>query len=155
MMLLYSSFPILIILKILSCTSYFDYFCNMIIPVVCAILSKGNQVLITQRSASMSNPLEWEFPGGKIAAGEIPQTAIVRELKEELSIIVKPLMSLGTVLHPLAAGQTLQLTAWKCEIIAGEPKLNEHIQMKWVRQNELPAYPLSVADKMLLEVISF
>ncbi|HLF87204.1 MAG TPA: (deoxy)nucleoside triphosphate pyrophosphohydrolase [Nitrospiria bacterium] len=58
------------------------------IRVACAIIEKGGKVLSTQRSESMSLPLKWEFPGGKINDGESPVECLKRELHEELGVEV-------------------------------------------------------------------
>jgi 8-oxo-dGTP diphosphatase len=54
--------------------------------VVAAILRRDGKILICRRRADQQHPLKWEFPGGKIEAGESPQEALIRELREELSI---------------------------------------------------------------------
>jgi 8-oxo-dGTP diphosphatase len=59
------------------------------IHVTCAIIEKDGKVLSTQRSESMSMPLKWEFPGGKIKAGESPSECLHRELQEELGVEVE------------------------------------------------------------------
>ena len=56
--------------------------------VVCAIIEQDGLVLATQRSATMTLPLKWEFPGGKLEAGETPEQALIREVCEELGISV-------------------------------------------------------------------
>ena len=58
------------------------------IHVTCAIIEKDGKVLSTQRSETMSLPLKWEFPGGKINDGERPEDCLSRELHEELGIAV-------------------------------------------------------------------
>jgi 8-oxo-dGTP diphosphatase len=59
--------------------------------VVAAVISRGQDVLVCQRSATGTHPLKWEFPGGKVEAGESLEIALERELREELTI---------TALHP-------------------------------------------------------
>ena len=54
--------------------------------VTCAIIIKAERVLITQRSENMPHPLKWEFPGGKVKAGESPGYCIKREIFEELGL---------------------------------------------------------------------
>ena len=57
-----------------------------VIRVTCAIIQQNDQILVTQRSAQMSLPHKWEFPGGKIEVGEDEETCILREIKEELGL---------------------------------------------------------------------
>lgn len=58
------------------------------VQVVAAILERDGQVLIGQRRPGQAHPLKWEFPGGKIEAGEAPDQALARELREELDLKV-------------------------------------------------------------------
>jgi 8-oxo-dGTP diphosphatase len=56
------------------------------VQVVAAILERDRRILIGQRTPEQSHPLKWEFPGGKVEAGESPEQAVIRELEEELAI---------------------------------------------------------------------
>jgi 8-oxo-dGTP diphosphatase len=56
------------------------------VEVVAAIIEREGKILIGQRKAEQSHPLKWEFPGGKVEAGETPEQALARELEEELGI---------------------------------------------------------------------
>ena len=69
------------------------------IEVSCAIIEAEGLVLVAQRSESMSMPLKWEFPGGKVHAGESPEECLHRELKEELSITVEVVRNLPSASH--------------------------------------------------------
>ena len=89
------------------------------IHVACAIIELGEKVLCTQRSASMSLPLKWEFPGGKIDEGESPEECLKRELTEELGIEV----AIGRALPPAThhyPSFSVTLYPFICEIISGE-----------------------------------
>jgi len=59
------------------------------VQVVAAIMERDGLILIGQRTPEQSHPLKWEFPGGKVEAGETPEQALVRELEEELGILVR------------------------------------------------------------------
>ena len=63
--------------------------CRPHLQVSCAIIERDGLVLAARRSATMSLPLKWEFPGGKIDPGESPEECLVRELREELRILVQ------------------------------------------------------------------
>jgi 8-oxo-dGTP diphosphatase len=67
------------------------------IHVACAIIEQGGLVLAARRGEAMSMPLSWEFPGGKIEAGETPRQCLRRELMEELGIAI----SVGAALEPV------------------------------------------------------
>jgi 8-oxo-dGTP diphosphatase len=60
------------------------------IIVICAIIEYDAGVLVVQRSPSMKLPLKWEFPGGKLEDGETEEQCIIREIKEELDIVILP-----------------------------------------------------------------
>ena len=59
---------------------------KLVVRVPCAVIEHNGKVLAGQRSAALSFPLQWEFPGGKIELGETPEEALARELDEELGI---------------------------------------------------------------------
>lgn len=106
------------------------------IHVACAIIERGRKVLCTQRSESVSMPLKWEFPGGKINEGESPQECLKRELAEELGIEVTigaPL-SVSTYQYPAFS---VTLYPFICKIKSGEIILHEHAAMKWLTPEEL------------------
>src|SRR5271166_3577964 len=62
---------------------------NLVLVVACALVDADGRVLIAQRPAGKAMAGLWEFPGGKIEAGERPEDTLIRELKEELDIVVK------------------------------------------------------------------
>jgi 8-oxo-dGTP diphosphatase len=105
--------------------------------VACAIIERDCLVLAAQRSASMSLPLKWEFPGGKIDPGETPQECLKRELLEEMGVaidVVKPL-SVHTHHYPEFA---VTLYPYVCSIASGEIVLHEHSAIVWLLPADLP-----------------
>lgn len=122
------------------------------VRVVCAIISRGSQFLITQRPASKAEPLLWEFPGGKLEAGETEAEAVVREIDEELGISVRPLQRLGAVVHHTHTA-SIELIAWQCEWLAGSIVLHEHAGSRWIGVEDLDKYDFSAADVFLLRKI--
>lgn len=115
------------------------------ISVACALIERDGLVLAAQRSRTMSMPLKWEFPGGKIHEGENPEECLVRELLEELNVTVavkyrlKPVTwdydSFSVTLHPFV-----------CEITKGKIILHEHKAVKWLAPAELPSLDWAEAD---------
>jgi 8-oxo-dGTP diphosphatase len=63
--------------------------------VVAGILERDGRILICQRRAGQAHPLKWEFPGGKVEAGETAQTALTRELREELGVESEPAIEIA------------------------------------------------------------
>ncbi|CAG1066391.1 ADP-ribose pyrophosphatase [uncultured bacterium] len=115
------------------------------IEVACAIIERGGLVLAAQRSESMSMPLKWEFPGGKIHVGESSEECLVRELLEELDVLV-------TVKYPLKpvtweyAGFSVTLHPFVCAIKKGAIVIHEHKAVKWLTPAELPTLDWAEAD---------
>ncbi|MCG2429506.1 (deoxy)nucleoside triphosphate pyrophosphohydrolase [Aequorivita xiaoshiensis] len=120
------------------------------IEVVCAIILKDDKILITQRSEKMKLPLKWEFPGGKINKGESEEEAIIREIKEELSIKIIPLKKISYNIHDYGSFK-IRLTAYLCDYIAGEIELLEHKDFRLVAFEDLNEYDIADADIPFIE----
>jgi len=120
------------------------------IRVACAIIERGGKVLSTQRSESMSLPLKWEFPGGKINDGESPQECMKRELAEELGIEVSIGAPLTVSTHHY---RTFSVTLYPviCKIASGEIILHEHAAMAWVLPEELHKLDWAEADRSVIK----
>jgi 8-oxo-dGTP diphosphatase len=115
------------------------------IHVTCAIIERDGLVMAVQRSSSMSMPLKWEFPGGKIEPGESALHCMKRELFEELDITVNLLQSLE--LSPYQYPQLkITLYPFVCIISEGTIKLHEHAAIIWCKPNELHLLDWAEAD---------
>lgn len=115
------------------------------IQVACAIIEGRGKVLCTQRSATMSLPLKWEFPGGKIDEGESPETCLRRELQEELGIEASVGEALTVTTHTYTLF-SVTLYPFICEIRSGEITLHEHHAMVWLPPEELHTLDWAEAD---------
>ncbi|WP_231490524.1 (deoxy)nucleoside triphosphate pyrophosphohydrolase [Pedobacter sp. Leaf170] len=115
------------------------------LEVTCAIIFKDNHVLIAQRSANMILPLKWEFPGGKVEAGESKAACLAREIKEELSLEISIGKGLTDVIHHYS-DFSLRLYPFICEYESGELNAIEHMQVKWEKIANLMAYDWAAAD---------
>ena len=104
--------------------------CTQQIDVCCALIIKDDRILITQRSEKMKLPLKWEFPGGKLENNEKAETAIIREIKEELLMNIEVLKPLKPTEHDYGDFK-IKLIPFICEAIEGEPRLIEHKQFNW------------------------
>jgi 8-oxo-dGTP diphosphatase len=120
------------------------------IHVACAIIEKNGKVLATQRSAAMSMPLKWEFPGGKIEVGESPQECLRRELIEELGIRVRARKSLPTHTHDYPMF-TITLYPFLCLIESGEIVCHEHNAIAWLPPKELNTLDWAQADLPVID----
>lgn len=115
------------------------------IHVACAIIEQDGLVLAAQRSATMSLPLKWEFPGGKIDPGETPKECLQRELMEEMGVcvdVVKPL-SLNTHCY---SDFIVTLYPYVCSITTGDIVLHEHSAIIWLLPSDLPTLDWAEAD---------
>jgi 8-oxo-dGTP diphosphatase len=116
------------------------------IHVTCAIIEKDTLVLCAQRSELMPLPLKWEFPGGKVEAGEALEDCIVREIKEELGIAVSIKEKLPPSIFNYGADQEICLYPFICHIISGAISLKEHKQVAWLAAGELKNLDWAAAD---------
>lgn len=119
------------------------------IEVCCAIVVNGAKMLAVQRGPESSNPLLWEFPGGKIHLDETPEQCIVREIEEELTVQIEVLCKLLPIefVYPT---KHIQLIPFVCQIVSGEIILNEHIAQKWFSLYEWQDVDWSGADRELI-----
>lgn len=113
--------------------------------VACAIIEERGLVLAAQRSAAMSLPLKWEFPGGKIRSGEAPDACLRRELQEELGVSVSVRNALSPSTHRYPAF-TVTLHPFCCTIEAGTLTLHEHAAVVWLAPGKLPGLDWAEAD---------
>ena len=116
------------------------------ILVTAAIIKKGNKYLITQRPASKSNGLRWEFPGGRVEFAEGPDECIRREMKEELGIDITIGDIFGFSSHVYSEDMHVILLALSCKIIAGEIQRKEIKDYAWVLPGEMGKYDITEAD---------
>jgi 8-oxo-dGTP diphosphatase len=119
------------------------------IDVCCAIILKDSKILAVQRGPESSHPYLWEFPGGKIQAGETAEDCIVREIEEELSIQINVLYALEPVTFDYGNKQ-IRLIPFVCNIVSGEIVLSEHIAQKWSDFGERASINWSGADRELI-----
>lgn len=120
------------------------------IDVSCAIILKGNKILMAQNLSTSDHPLQWEFPGGKIKQGETPEECIVREIREELSLKISIIKKMVPVKYDYGF-KAIRLIPFLCEIKRGTLRLNDHEAIKWIRPAELQKLDLAAADKVLIE----
>jgi 8-oxo-dGTP diphosphatase len=115
--------------------------------VVAAVIERDGRILICQRVATGRHPLKWEFPGGKLEAGETPEQGLARELREELAIdaaIGEPL-DRYTFRYPQAERET-HLWFFRVTEFAGEPRNLEFEQIVWEHPAALGRYDFLEGD---------
>ena len=123
------------------------------IYVVGAVIIENDKILCAQRGPSKSLPLKWEFPGGKIEAGETPQEALSREIKEEMQCKVEIGDQVEHTVYEYDFG-IVHLTTFYCKLIEGRPVLTEHVSIKWLAPDELKSLDWAPADIPAIEKLS-
>lgn len=120
--------------------------------VVAALIWRGDRFLICQRPAHKARGLLWEFVGGKVEPGETKEQALRRECREELDIELAVRDVFMDVVHEYP-DLTVHLTLFHAEIASGEPKLLEHVNLKWITSGEIADYAFCPADEEILKRI--
>ena len=120
--------------------------------VTCAIILDGDKVLATQRSYFMPHPYKWEFPGGKLLAGETPEACIIREIREELGVEITVIQLLPSVKH-VDSHNAIKLIPFVCAIREGEISLTEHRLYRWINRSRLEELDWLEADVEVLKYI--
>ena len=123
------------------------------IHVACALIERDGLVLAAQRSAVMSIPLKWEFPGGKLEAGESPEECLRRELVEEMGVIIAVGRPLPLQTHSYDTF-TVTLYPFVCSIESDTITLHEHAAIVWLPPEELHTLDWAEADWPVLEAYS-
>jgi 8-oxo-dGTP diphosphatase len=122
-----------------------------VLVVACALIDSDGRVLIAQRPEGKMMAGLWEFPGGKVESGERPEESLIRELNEELGIVVKE-----ACLAPLTFASHvypdfhLLMPLYVCRRWEGFVEGREKQRLKWVRPTELRNYPMPPADEPLI-----
>jgi len=127
---------------------------SLLLVVAVALVDADRRVLIAQRPQGKSMAGLWEFPGGKVEAGETPEAALIRELEEELGIQTKTacLAPLSFASHSYENFHLL-MPLYVCRKWQGIPQAKEHIALKWVRPQALRDYPMPPADEPLIAAL--
>lgn len=128
---------------------------KVVTVVAAALIDEKNQVLVAQRPQGKHMAGLWEFPGGKLEAGETPEAALVRELREELSITVDAaqLQAIGFVSHAYEDFHLLMLL-YGCRHWQGQVSASEHSGLKWTGAEALSTLAMPPADAPLLEPLA-
>lgn len=116
------------------------------------IADADGRVLIAQRPRGRHMAGRWEFPGGKLAAGEDPLAGLKRELAEELGIAVRAARPLIRLRHTYPERRVL-LDVWQVTDYEGEPQALESQALAWARPDDLPQHDLLEADRAIVTAL--
>lgn len=119
------------------------------ILVVAAVIRRDGRILIAQRPRDKHMGGLWEFPGGKVEAGEAADCALVRELEEELGITATAFRPLIRISHDYA-DKAVCLDVWEVTDFAGEPHGREGQAVHWVTPDELPGFDYPAANRPIV-----
>ena len=115
--------------------------------VTAAVIIRDNRVLLARRAPDQSNAGMWEFPGGKVEAGESDESCLMREMYEEFGVTGRTLQPVCESLYVYGAqGQAILLCAYVFERLEGEFELRVHDAICWADAHELVKMALSPAD---------
>jgi len=126
----------------------------VVLVVAVALVDPDGRVLIAQRPEGKNMAGLWEFPGGKVEAGERPEDALIRELSEELGITVKEacLAPFTFASHSYEKFHLL-MPLYVCRRWEGMVQSRHHAALKWVRPREMGGYPMPAADLPLIPML--
>jgi 8-oxo-dGTP diphosphatase len=124
---------------------------DLVLVVACALVDADGRVLVAQRPEGKALAGLWEFPGGKLMAGETPEAALVRELEEELGVVTEPpcLAPLTFASHAYPTFHLL-MPLYVCRVWQGDPQSREAQALRWVRPRTLRDLPMPAADLPLI-----
>ncbi len=127
---------------------------KLLLVVAVALVDADKRILIARRPEGKQMAGLWEFPGGKVEAGERPEETLIRELREELGIEVKEacLAPLTFASHPYETFHLL-MPLYVCRRWEGTPRMIEHSALAWVHVNDLRNYPMPPADEPLIPML--
>ncbi len=124
---------------------------RLLLVAAAALVDVDGRVLICQRPEGKQLAGLWEFPGGKVEAGETPEAALIRELDEELGIqVTKACLAPFVFASHAYEDFHLLMPLFLCRRWEGEVQRREHAGLAWVKPVRLGDYPMPPADKPLV-----
>jgi len=122
------------------------------IAVCCAVIGYKDTFLATQRSEPAPLAGKWEFPGGKVKKSETVKEAVIREINEELGILITPIKKLPSVIHHYPE-KSIHLIPYQCTINEKDRNKIYPVPCQWLRPQELTRLPWCAADIPIVELL--
>jgi 8-oxo-dGTP diphosphatase len=127
---------------------------KLVLVAALALIDEDGRVLLTQRPEGKPMAGLWEFPGGKVEPGETPETALIREIREELGIALRaPCIAPLTFASHSYETFHLLMPLFVCRRWEGDVEPQEGQQIAWVRAAKLRDYPMPAADLPLIPIL--
>ena len=125
-----------------------------VLVVACALVDPDDRVLLARRPPGKSMAGLWEFPGGKVDAGETPEFALIRELNEELAIdVTEACLAPFTFASHIYDDFHLLMPLYVCRKWDGSVTALEGQELAWVRPVRMNQYPMPPADEPLVAML--
>ncbi|HUK23890.1 MAG TPA: (deoxy)nucleoside triphosphate pyrophosphohydrolase [Terriglobales bacterium] len=122
--------------------------------VVAALMVKGEEILVCQRTRHQTMPLKWEFPGGKIEEGEQPRDALRRELEEELGVEAQIGEEVARIQHEYPNRSSVELRFFVVREYSGELENRIFREIRWAQRKDLPSFDFLEADLELVRQLA-
>ncbi len=128
---------------------------TMLFVVAAALTNENDEILLQKRPEGRSMAGLWEFPGGKVEEGETPESALIRELEEELGVGIEAQNLYPVTFASEALGDKhLILMLYICRIWSGEPKALESPEIAWVPLSEMHNLEMPPADGPFIDALA-
>lgn len=122
--------------------------------VAAALADADGRILLQQRPEGKAMAGLWEFPGGKVEQGEVPEAALCRELREELGIELDAARMVPACFASAPLGERhLVLLLYICRDWTGEPRALHATALKWAHPQEMRGLPMPPADEPLIDLL--
>lgn len=122
------------------------------IEVVAGVIYKNNKFLIAQRNLKKAQGGLWEFPGGKVEKNESYESALIREIKEELNADIEVNEYIGESIHHYPE-KDIKLIFYKARLLSKNIELLEHESCKWITKDEKDKFEFAGADRVVFDLI--
>lgn len=125
---------------------------NPLEVVAAVIRNSEGRILLAQKRATSSQPLHWEFPGGKVEENETQSEALAREIKEELGLDIE-VNSFFAKAEGEIKGREIHLYTYDCKPLTDQPILHEHNAIQWLFPAEMTDLLAGPLDTQIMEIL--